>query len=207
MKKIFKINNKNFSVNIEKNLLSFLNKTSKGTNYWDSPPTSDPNQRQFGRILLQIHQILYLTHDLGINLKKKNFLDVGTGNGMIPRLMNELSGVKQSFGIDPYLDGEHKTSWQKHAHEKLFHKIKKFLKFKNKYLINYKKYHKFVSEEQFKVIPTSLEIKKQKKKRYIFKKIDIKQASSLNLKFDFIYCKALEHISNYEDFSKMLINA
>ena len=37
-KKKFKIKNYKIKVDIKKNLTDFLNPTSKGTRYWDSPP-------------------------------------------------------------------------------------------------------------------------------------------------------------------------
>ena len=44
-----------------------------------------------------------------------------------------MTNTKNSYGIDPFLDGEHQTSWQKHDHYELFLKITNRLK-KKKYL-------------------------------------------------------------------------
>ena len=62
----------------------------------------------------EIHKF---SNKMNIDLNNKSFLDVGTGNGMIPRLMCSLSGLSKSSGADPFLDGEHATSWQKHDHD------------------------------------------------------------------------------------------
>ena len=53
-------------VNKKKFLLNFLTPTSKGTKYFDSPPPSDVNRRQIGRMLLQVHQVLSIFKSLNI---------------------------------------------------------------------------------------------------------------------------------------------
>ena len=98
-KKKFKYNN----LVRQSNLLSFLNPTSKGTKYWESPPKSDLSSRQIGRIILQFHQTVFLFENLGVDFKNKNLLDIGTGNGMIPSLISKFTKIKYSDGIDPYL--------------------------------------------------------------------------------------------------------
>ena len=206
-KKIFLASKNKFEVNIKKNLLAFLNYTSKGTNYWDSPPTSNPTKYQFGRVLLQIHQLIFFTKILNIKFDNKNFLDVGTGNAMIPKLIQQLANTKNSIGIDPYLDGEHQTSWQKHNHEKFLNKTIKFFKKKNFYELNFNKYQKFLQQEQYIIKPELIKLKINKPKHFSFKKIDLNKASKLKLKFDFIYCKALEHISDYREFFKQVFKS
>jgi len=200
--KNFLVKNSKLNVDIDKNLIPFLNKTSKGTKYWDSPPKSEPSNFQFGRVLLQIHQILFLSNLLKIDLNNKNFLDVGTGNAMIPKLISEIADTKESMGIDPYQDGEHQTSWQKHNHKKFLKKILNFFRKKGYYELNYNKYRKYLKQEQHIVKPETIKFKIKKGQNFSFKKIDINKTSKLNLKFDFIYCKALEHISDYKSFFK-----
>ena len=202
MKKKFKINKYSFPVNEKKYLLNFLTPTSQGTNYWDSPPSGKPNKRQFGRILLQVHQLTFFLKLFKIDLSGKNFLDVGTGNGIIPRLINLFYKVKNSYGIDPYIDGEHITSWQKHNQEKLLNSIIKFSSYKDgNFVLDYKKYKSLLNYEQHQIKPEKILIKKIKKKNnYRFKKISINQVIKLNKKFDFIYCKALEHITDTKYF-------
>ena len=84
-----KIKNKFQNLVDKNNLLSFLNPTSKGTHFRDSPPTSQLKNRQIGRIILQFHQIISLFKQLNIKFENKIFLDVGTGNGMIPKLISK----------------------------------------------------------------------------------------------------------------------
>ena len=120
-------------VNEKKYLIDILNPTAKNTKYHETPPNNKISNIQIGRILLQTHQIISLVNSLGYSFKDKNFLDIGCGNGMIPRLISSLTSVKYSYGIDPYLDGEHTTSWPKHNQFKVFTKIIKFLS-KDKFL-------------------------------------------------------------------------
>ena len=97
-----KIKNKFQNLVDKNNLLSFLNPTSKGTHFRDSPPTSQLKNRQIGRIILQFHQIISLFKQLNIKFENKIFLDVGTGNGMIPKLISKYTKVKYTEGIDPF---------------------------------------------------------------------------------------------------------
>ena len=103
------LDNSNFS----KYLFPFLSPTSKGTKYWESQPAGKLTDRQIGRICLQIHQLVErISKTKGF--KKISFLDIGTGNGFIPRLIPYFREVEKSHGCDPFLDGEHQTSFQKH---------------------------------------------------------------------------------------------
>ena len=77
---------------------------------------------------MQIHQILHLFKSLNVSLKNKKFLDIGTGNGMIPKIISLITPIKLAVGIDPFLDKEHKTSWQKHNHLVAQKYILKFIK-------------------------------------------------------------------------------
>ena len=40
-------------------------------------------------------------------------MDIGTGNGLLPELISKSFKCKKVIGIDPYEDGEHKTSHPK----------------------------------------------------------------------------------------------
>ena len=128
MVKNFSIDDDLFPVDLEKYLLKFLSKTSPGTNYWDNPPKGPITDRQIGRVALQIHQLLDILNANGLDLGKLSFLDIGTGNGMIPRLMLALTNIKEAFGSDPFLDGEHKTSWRESNQDSDFSNILDFIK-------------------------------------------------------------------------------
>ena len=85
-------------------LVPLLNPTSKGTQYWESPPEGVVLDRHMGRMLLQAHQILGLMAQAGFSLSGKRMLDIGTGNGMIPRLLLALSELESAVGSDLYAD-------------------------------------------------------------------------------------------------------
>jgi len=191
----------------KKNLLDFLSPTSKGTSYRDSPPTSELTTRQMGRIILQFHQILSLLKQLNIKFENKNFLDIGTGNGMIPKLVSKYTNIKYTEGIDPFLDGEHTTSWQKHNHYKEFKKISNKideLVNKNTKELVIEKYLDKTKYEQLSFHPTPVKLRMNKKIRYKFYQLDAINSGKLKKKYDIIYFKALEHISKIDKVFKEL---
>lgn len=194
----FKDNKIKLPVSEERYLFSALSSTTPGTNYWESPPPSKISQSQLGRIVLQLHQILDIFESLGISLKNKNFLDIGTGNGMIPKLMLELSGVHEAVGSDPFLDGEHSTSWQKHDHDETLLKIKHFIKTYCGNILDYKKYSHITENENSTFFPQKIHIPKYIEKKYRFENLGMHDIYKIRDKFDIIYCKAIEHISNWE---------
>ena len=151
MKKTIKINNKNFKVDIKENLLKFLTPTTPGTKYYDSPPERTINKFEKGRILLQTNQFLYLMNSIGYNLKNKSLLDVGTGNGTVPRLILNFTNIRKCDGTDPFYDGEHTTSWQKHDRDKLYLNLSKYLN--NKLEFNISDYLSRLSLEDFSMRP------------------------------------------------------
>lgn len=205
MSKFFiKNNGIKLPVNEKKYLLDFLTPTSKGTKYYQSPPPAEVSKRQIGRMLLQVHQILSIFKSLNINLKNKSFLDLGTGNGMIPKILLEISSIKNALGADPYLDGEHTTSWQRHDHDKTIHKLRKYLEIKNKNIMDFKIYKKNLTYENFTFIPQSIEFAKQKPKKFRFVRYGAYDISKLKKKYDIVYCKAIEHISNWPKVFKNL---
>ena len=113
-----------FKVNA-KFLLKTLTPTSKNTNWYDPPPENKITQRQIGRLILQFHQVSNFINQFHDKKKPLKFLDVGTGNGILPELVSKYCKSKISHGIDPYEDGEHKTSWPTGTRPKLMNKIKK----------------------------------------------------------------------------------
>jgi len=190
----------NFRVDIENHLTRFLNPTSKGTKYYDVPPDNNLTKIQYGRILLQIHQILFLIKSLNFNLIGKKFLDIGTGNGMIPKIISLISPIKLAVGIDPFLDKEHKTSWQKHDHDIT---IKNILNFIKKNDLDYKKYKKQLKFENYSLIPAKLKLKLNNKKKYAFHKLSAHTASKLRDKFDIVYLKSIEHFNDWDEMFKI----
>ena len=74
------------------------------------------------------------------NKKNLKFIDIGTGNGILPELISKYCKCKISHGIDPYEDGEHTTSWPTGTRKKLIDRISFFLSQKNLDIAKYKKY-------------------------------------------------------------------
>lgn len=190
-------NGEKLPINIDKYLLSVLSPTSDGTNYWESPPPSPVSDRQRGRMILQVHQILDILISLNELKGKKNFLDIGTGNGMIPRLMLELSNIDEAVGTDPFLDGEHKTSWQKHDHDDTLIDIRNFINKSGDGELKFSSYSKLANIENMSFKPVDIVIPKKASKSYRFEKISGHELNQLNKKFDLIYCKAIEHIHEW----------
>ena len=117
------------------NLLPFLTPTSKGTDWYNPPPSNKITKAQIGRIILQFHQVGSAIKEFSEH-KKINFLDIGTGNGLLPFLISKYLNCNTSTGIDPYEDGEHQTSWPLGTKKKLKIEIEKIL---SKKKITYKR--------------------------------------------------------------------
>mgnify|MGYP001158264970 CR=1 FL=1 len=190
-----------FKVDVKNHLVKFLNPTSRGTKYYDVPPDKNITKIQYGRILLQIHQILHLFKSLNVSLINKKFLDIGTGNGMIPKIISLITPIKLAVGIDPFLDKEHKTSWQKHNHLVAQNYILKFIKKNN---LDFHKYSKKLEFENFSLVPSKLKVKLNRKQKYQFFKLSAHSANKINHKFDFVYLKSIEHFNNWERMFKIL---
>ena len=93
-------------VSSERYLLPFLNTTSEKTKYWEMVSETNILDRQIGRVLLQVHQIYEAIEASNFNCNGKKMLDIGTGNGFIPRILSKYSGFAACVGTDPFLDGE-----------------------------------------------------------------------------------------------------
>ena len=187
-----KILHKGLEVN-KKFLLNTLTPTSKGTKWYDPPPQNIITDRQLGRILLQFHQVAEKINFYG-NKKNLKFIDIGTGNGILPELVSKFCKCKLSHGIDPYEDGEHTTSWPTGTRHKLMNKIYKFLKRKYLNINNYKKYLNF---EGYSNSPKSIELFKNKTEWKFYKKFI--NELPLKQKYNFIFAKCIDHISDWED--------
>ncbi len=178
-------------------LLPFLSPTSPGTNYWDSPPPGAALDRQRGRIILQIHQILDHLGRCGIDLKGKTLLDIGTGNGMVPKLLLQFSDLSAAVGVDPYLDGEHKTSWQKHDQDSLFRELVAYIDEHCQGSLAFERYRHLAGFEHFTARPAPVSYSSQGSKNFRFAKIGAHDLAELGEKFDLFYCKAIDHIPDW----------
>lgn len=188
-------------------LLPLLSPTSQGTNYWDSPPPSPLNERQEGRILLQLHQILHLFQEFGVELEGKVLLDIGTGNGLIPRLLLEFSPLGSAVGIDPYPDGEHMTSWQPHNRDAVFLELREFMHLQCPETLDFSAYRGLVGYESFTLRPLPVAYRPQKSKSYRFAAIGAHDLERLEAKFDVFYCKAIEHIQDWDGIFRAMAGA
>jgi len=179
-------------------LLPILSPSSPGTNYWDPPPPGPLNDRQRGRILLQVHQILDLFRQYGIDLKGKTLLDVGTGNGLVPRLLLELSDLEAAVGADPYHDGGHKTSWHPHDHDEALRDLRQFIGLHCPGALDLAAYDALLGYEPFAARPSLVRVETQPQKSYMFSPLGAHDLAKLGRTFDVCYCKAIEHIPDWD---------
>lgn len=179
-------------------LVPLLNPTSKGTQYWESPPEGVVLDRHMGRMLLQAHQILGLMAQTGFSLSGKSMLDIGTGNGMIPRLLLALSELESAVGSDPYLDGEHRSSWQKHDHDETIRNLCDFVYTHCPNVLDFDSYKHLVNFEHFELRPVPVPHRGQPPKRYRFAKMGAHDLEQVGQKFDFFYAKSIEHIQDWD---------
>jgi len=202
--KIF-ITDQNISLPVseKKYLLPFLTKSSKGTKYYDTPATLKVKKKYFAEKLLQFHQFVDIFNSIGVNLKNKNFLDVGTGNGIIPKALLLTNKVNTATGTDMYSPYEHGSA-KIPIEDRNFEKFTKYLKksiIKNK--LFYKLYSNDIKETAEKNIfrPDDISVEKfnfKKLRSYQFLKIGAQKLEKINKKFDIIYCKGFEHIHNWK---------
>lgn len=191
----------------ERYLFPFMMPTSDGTHYRDGPPPGDLKEHQKGRILLQVHQLLHLLREYGVELAGKQMLDVGTGNGMIPKLLLELSELESAVGSDPFLDGETVVSWQVHDHDRTFKDLRAFLDTYCPEIIDHNTYRHLLGHENYSMIPQPLVLPERRQKRYRFSKVGAHDLAELEERFDLVYAKAVEHISDWEGMFRSLAGA
>lgn len=181
----------------DKYLFAALSPTSPGTNYWDPPPPGPITERQRARILLQIHQLLDLLGSLGVDLEGKRLCDIGTGNGLVPRLLLEFSDLEEAVGADPFLDGEHKTSWQPHDHDAALQDLKSFFERRMGGAFRLAAYRDLLGHENYALRPGDVSVTPARAKRYRFAQIGAHDLQQLGERFDLFYCKAIEHIPDW----------
>lgn len=177
---------KELPIDINKYLLSFLNPTQEGSEYYSSPTKTSIEGltvREINRIVKQvfeIYKILEKNLDIEENLR---FLDVGTGNGMVPKLLCEVRDKVYAHAIDPFLHGGHSTSWQRSD------LVKDLEKCKQKWDSNF---------TENRLLKTNSVYSEQK--CYLNELIAEKQFRP----FDVIYSKAIEHVPDWVDFASDL---
>lgn len=179
---------------------SFLSPTTKGTNARDTPPAGGLSERQIGRVLLQVHQIISFFSQLGIDLEGKVLHDIGTGNGLIPRLLLDLTSLASAVGSDPFLDGEHTTSWQPHDRDQALQNLRAVISNFPVKKFCYKWYEHMVPFEHHSVRPKSVPIPELTQKSYRFSQTSVHDLPMDGEEFDVFYCKAIEHIDDWASF-------
>ena len=190
-------------VNEKKYLIPFLTGTSKGTKYYEPAPINKIAKAYLADKLLQFHQFIDIFMSLNINLINKSFLDVGTGNGLIPKTLLVTNFMKKVLGTDLYSPYEHESAsipLENQVEKKFYNFLKKSIK--NGFISykNYKKYLKSTAEgEVFQ--PQDISIKNiniKKINRYNYKKKGAHELKHLKQKFDIVYCKGIEHIPDWK---------
>lgn len=187
-------------------LIPFLTPTSPGTQYWEPPPPDNVEalRREDGRVLLQLHQVIDLLRRCGVELKNRTLLDIGTGNGMIPRLILQYSDLSRAVGVDPYLDGEHLSSWQAHDHGELFKDLTGFIDKHCPDALDYDQYKHMVGYQDFSIRPAKVPLTHQGRKEFRFEQIGAHDLHKLNEKFDIFYAKAIDHIPDWPGIFKAI---
>lgn len=178
-------------------LLPFLSPTSPGTQYWESPPPGPPTDRQQGRVILQLHQALALLRKSGLELKSRKLLDIGTGNGLIPRLMLEFSDLESAVGADPYLNSEHTTSWQAHDQDEALQTMRDFIRDNSPDAFDYESYRHLLGYEHHSQTPDRYAYAEQGAKNYRFAQVGAHELAETGERFDLFYVKAIDHIPNW----------
>ncbi len=185
----------NFNVK-RSNLLKFLTPTSKNTKWFESAPENKISSRMVGRFLLQFHQVANEIKNEKMDSGLK-FLDIGTGNGILPELISNIFSCKSSVGLDPFSDGEHVTSHPKNTRSKLMKEINKYFK---KGSLDFSDYNQLLEFESFSKIPSKVIFSKPNKK-WKFEKKFINQLSTKK-RFNFIFAKCIDHVPNWKTLFK-----
>lgn len=202
--KYFKTDNGSIlPVSEKKYLIPFLTGTAKGTKYFQPAPSKLIKKQYLADKLLQFHQLLDIFSSLGIKFKNKSFLDIGTGNGLIPKSLLITGLTDKVLGSDLYEPYEHESA-SIPMENKVINKFINFFKehTRNHKLSysNYKKHIKSTAESEV-FIPQDILINKidiKKVKNYKFKKYGAHNLKDLRKKFDLIYCKGIEHIPDWK---------
>ena len=177
----------------EANLLPFLTPTSQGTEWYESPPGGIVTDRAIGRCLLQFHQLAEFSQPVRQRHGTLKFLDIGTGNGMLPQLVADHLGAEISVGLDPYEDGEHKTSWATKTRSKLLTGVQGRL---NSCEVSFEDYRDLVAYEEFYKTPQTLSLT-SKTGDWIFEK-QFLETYEPESPFNLLFAKCIDHIHDWE---------
>lgn len=181
-------------------LLPFLSPTSKGTSYWDRPPSRPEElQRRFGRIFLQVHQLMDLLLRAGIEMKERRMLDIGTGNGMIPRLMLRYTPLAAAVGSDRYLEDTHKTSSPAYDRDRIFADMCTLIESRCPGEFDFDRYADMTKGHQHHSLkPGRVPYAIESDKDFSFRQVGAHDLAEIDEKFDLFYCKAIDHIPDWD---------
>jgi hypothetical protein len=101
-------------------------------------------------------------------------------------------------GADPFQDGEHKTSWQKHDHDRELADLRGFIDRTFGQRLDFAGYAKSLAHENFAMRPAPVDLPTRQSKRYRFCQVGAHDLDKMDEgKFHFAYCKAIEHIPDW----------
>ena len=179
-------------------LLPFLSPTSPGTEYWDPPPTGPFTERQVARAVLQFHQAMSFFRKCGMDFRGKRFLDVGTGAGMLPRMVLHYTECEEAYGIDPYRVGDHDAGTHTPDEAAAAEKVNRFIEEQSPDVLRYDNYKSIIGFEHHSMAPDDLPYALQPEKPYRFRQIGAHDLDQLNQTFDMVYVKAIDHIPDWD---------
>lgn len=184
----------------DKYLLPFLSPASAGTNYWDRPPSvREELDRRFGRIFLQVHQLIELLWRAGFDLGGKSMLDVGTGNGMIPRLVLRYTGLARAVGSDRYIEGTDKTASPMYDRDRIFGEVCRLIETTCPGEFDFDKYAPMTRGHQHHSLkPGRMPYRAEGGKDFSFFQVGAHDLARIGAKFDLIYAKAIDHIPDWD---------
>jgi hypothetical protein len=187
-------------------LLPFLSPASAGTNYWDRPPSvPEELHRRFGRIFLQIHQLKEILWRSGFDLEGKSMLDIGTGNGMIPRLLLRYTKLASAVGSDRFIEGTDKTATPMYDRDTIYGQVCDLIETTCPERFDFDKYAEMTKGHQHHSLkPCPMDYDVEEGKDFSFFQVGAHDLEQINKKFDVIYAKAIDHIPNWDGIFKAI---
>ena len=169
-----------------------MSPTADGTHWYEHSPEGQITNRDVSRYLLQFHQLASIIASTSNVLKDIRFLDIGTGNGVLPQLISQKLGAHSSVGIDPFEDGEHTTSWARNTRDTLVDLLVKRL---SKEQLVFNDYIDLLGHEQFSTILPHLPLE-DSTSDWTFVKTFIEEFETTE-RFNVLFVKAIDHIHNW----------